>query len=431
MLQRLCRSKSISLTLLLVFLFSYGRMMAQDTGQLEKRMEEIRNSGASGVRTPSQPSRPSELIALEGVVDRNEYILGPGDEVDVSIWGGEEYKSYNLTVSAEGRLLVPPAGPIEVSGISLAAAELKVQQGLARYFTSGSSSLTLLKPRVFRVTVAGFVMVPGTYTVSAVDRVSDLLQAAGGVRRAGSIRRINLYDRQRQPLKKVDLASYLIDGDRDKNPQLIDGAIVEVPEAENTVVMIGVMPGLFARSDSIVTANREKELSPRNVVEFFEGETLGDVLQFTGYPEVSDGQFMALVRMSRPGDTGKETWQELGEDRENMVLEDGMVIEFYSAERMVYVNGLVNLPGKYPFYPGRTVGEYLGMAGGAARDADEDKVYLQKDNNKKVEVDLDTMVNPGDIIVLKQKTRYLEMALTYAFGIASTALVVLLNNNNN
>ena len=416
--------------MLLVFLFSYGRMMAQDTGQLEKRMEEIRNSGTSSVRTPSQPSRPSELIPLEGVVDRNEYILGPGDEVDVSIWGGEEYKSYNLTVSAEGRLLVPPAGPIEVSGISLAAAELKVQQGLSRYFTGGSSSLTLLKPRVFRVTVAGFVTVPGTYTVSAIDRVSDLLQAAGGVMSSGSIRRINLYDRQRKPIEKVDLASYLIDGDRDKNPQLIDGAIVEVPEAQNTIIVIGVMPGLYARSDSIATPNSEKELSPRHVIEFFTGETLGDILRFTGYPEVSDGQSTALVRLKYQGDSQeKDTWRELGKNLEDTELEDGMVIEFYSVDRMIYVNGLVNLPGRYPFYPGKTVGEYLGMAGGAARDGNADKVYLQKDNNKEVKVGLDARVAPGDIIVVKQKSRYLEIALTYAVSLASAALVVFLNKN--
>ena len=311
MLQSLSKSKSISLTLLLAFLFTSARLMAQDTGKLEKRMEELGNSGMSSSRTTVQPSRPSELIPLEGVVDRDEYILGPGDEVDVSIWGGEEYKSYNLTVSAEGRLLVPPAGPIEVSGISLAAAELRVQQRLAKYFTGGSSSLTLLKPRLFRVTVAGFVSAPGTYTVSAVDRVSDLLQASKGVISSGSIRQIKLYDRQRNQIKEVDLASYLMDGDRKKNPQLIDGAIVEVPEAENTVIVIGDLPGLYTRSDSIINASGDKELSPRNVVEFFEGETLADILKFTGYPDVPDGEAAALVKISYPGQPGEEKWREL------------------------------------------------------------------------------------------------------------------------
>ena len=94
---------------------------------------------------------------------------------------------------------------------------------------------------------------------------------------------------------------------------------------------------------------------------------------------------------------------------------------------MVYVNGLVNLPGKYAFYPGKTVGDYLGMAGGAARDAG-DKAYLLKGDNKKVKVDLDTRVAPGDIIVVKQKSRYLEIALTYGVSLASALLVVLINN---
>lgn len=72
--------------------------------------------------------------------------------------------------------------------------------------------------------------------------------------------------------------------------------------------------------------------------------------------------------------------------------------------RPFFIAGEVNNQGQFPYVPGLTVHKAVVIAGGFTPRADEDDVLLKVGGvGEPAEVDLDTVVNPGDIIIVEQR----------------------------
>src|SRR5690606_35042649 len=67
------------------------------------------------------------------------YIIGTGDQLLIDIYGASQ-QSYDLTVSPEGRVIVPNVGPISVGGSSIAAATGRIKSSLSRIYSGLESS---------------------------------------------------------------------------------------------------------------------------------------------------------------------------------------------------------------------------------------------------------------------------------------------------
>ena len=68
---------------------------------------------------------PEEKTALDRRIDPEEYMVGPGDEFMLYLWGQLD-QGQLLRVNPEGRLLVPYVGPIEVADKTLAEAKEEI-----------------------------------------------------------------------------------------------------------------------------------------------------------------------------------------------------------------------------------------------------------------------------------------------------------------
>jgi polysaccharide export outer membrane protein len=123
--------------------------------------------------------QPEGVAVLDQPVDPLTYKLGPGDKVSIFLWGNIQTQ-YNLTVSPEGKLLVPMVGPIEVSGMYLLKAKQTIEKKVLERFKNVKVVTELTDLRSFKVFVGGAVKYPGMYSVSGVDRVSDAITMAGG-----------------------------------------------------------------------------------------------------------------------------------------------------------------------------------------------------------------------------------------------------------
>jgi len=107
----------------------------------------------------------------------NDYIIGPGDEVSVLLWGrinGE----HSLTVTREGTVLFPNIGPLSVAGMTF--------EEMKRYLTRQSAniigtdiSVTAGRLRSIQVFVLGEVRKPGAYSLSAMSTITNALMASG------------------------------------------------------------------------------------------------------------------------------------------------------------------------------------------------------------------------------------------------------------
>ncbi|MEK0413026.1 MAG: hypothetical protein RL070_514 [Bacteroidota bacterium] len=178
------------------------------------------------------------------------YVLGPNDQIAVSVYGVQEY-SGDLLVSAEGNINIPNVGLIRVAGLTIEAATQKIKNTMGNtvytYLRSGGSkiSVTLSKIRTIKVTIIGANR-PATYRLSSLATVFNALYVSGGPTAFGSFREIELL-RDNKLFKKIDLYRMLLNGDQSDNVGLKDNDVIRIPSYKTRVSIEGQVkrPGIF------------------------------------------------------------------------------------------------------------------------------------------------------------------------------------------
>ena len=141
-----------------------------------------------------------------------DYVLGPGDTVTIDIWGGVSQRM-SRPVDREGRLSLPDAGPVVVSGLTMAQAQKVVQAALAPQYHDARVELSVTHLHTVRVYVVGDVQRPGAYDISSLSTPLNALYAAGGPTSTGSLRVVKHYRGDRL-VSEMDLYDLLIGGVR-------------------------------------------------------------------------------------------------------------------------------------------------------------------------------------------------------------------------
>jgi polysaccharide biosynthesis/export protein len=186
----------------------------------------------------------------EGPVDE-QYILSPGDEVVISIWG-QLNQRFNLTVSEEGFLELPEgAGRVPTNGVTLKELRPLVVQALSQIYaayidaenpsrSTAFVDVRLGKIRELLVYVVGEVANPGAYTISSgVATVINLLHNAGGVRPSGSLREIRVR-RVDGRIDTIDLYDFLLSGRIDyRKIRIQTGDYIIVPLKQKAATVQG------------------------------------------------------------------------------------------------------------------------------------------------------------------------------------------------
>lgn len=175
-------------------------------------------------------------LSLYRQIDPARYVLGPGDELAINLWG--EYNSFETqVVSATGKITLPTIGELKVSGLHLDQAEALLRRSVEKFYRKVSSGISLTRLRRFKVGVLGAVRTPGNYDATLDTRVSDLLVEAGGILPGGSLRRIQV--KQRGKIRVgADLNAYLRRGVEEANPFLQEGDAVFVPPVSGSIIRV-------------------------------------------------------------------------------------------------------------------------------------------------------------------------------------------------
>ena len=165
------------------------------------------------------------------------YRLGPGDEVNIDIWGASQ-ESITETISPDGYVTVEDVGLIQLGGLTVSQAKAKLKSVLGARYQSSSIELTLGQTRTVTISVIGEVKVPGTYTLSAFSTVYNALYMAGGPNDIGTLRNIKVY-RGGRLLSTVDVYDFLLNGHLTGDVRLQDNDIVTVGPYEALVNITG------------------------------------------------------------------------------------------------------------------------------------------------------------------------------------------------
>ncbi len=165
-----------------------------------------------------------------------DYVVGPGDEIKVLMWGRID-KLANLKVDRAGKVILPKVGEVSVGGLSFREVSDLIESRLeAISGVNVSVSLGVLK--FIQVFVLGEVKNPGVYTISAPATALKALHISGGPTELGSLREVRL-KREGKVISRMDIYDLLLEGDVSTDQTVHSGDIIFVPQAGPMVGVSG------------------------------------------------------------------------------------------------------------------------------------------------------------------------------------------------
>lgn len=322
------------------------------------------------------------------------YILGPGDELQVSIYGIQQFSS-SIAVSLDGRVSLENVGQISVSGMTIEAATQKIRAAIARVYSTVSSgqsqlSVSLSRIRTIKVTIIGSRQ-PGNYSVSSLATAYNALFLGGGPGKNGSYRNIELL-RNNKVYRTIDLYRFLVNGDQSDNVGLKDNDVIRIPAYSQRVTVEGQVkrPGLF---------------------EMKKGEVFNDLLSFaSGFNEFAYTASVTVLQKTtkefRVRDIKKAEY-------DNYMPQAGDVFGITKIldrfENRISIEGAVFRPDTYSFYEGMRISDLVVKADGLKEDAygKRARIIRVKPNltSEVINVDLEKAMNgnsESDLMLKKE-----------------------------
>lgn len=167
------------------------------------------------------------IILPAGSAFAQDYRLGAGDILNISVWGHEELQLAELAVRPDGKIMFPLVGEVVVDGKSTAELTTILTTGLNEYVKDPIVTVNVLKFRTTRVYVLGQVQKPGLYEIEKQHNLLDAIGMAGGYTKDAAKKKVHIIrkDNTGAPIK-ANLVNLLSKGDMTQNYILNDGDVV-------------------------------------------------------------------------------------------------------------------------------------------------------------------------------------------------------------
>jgi polysaccharide export outer membrane protein len=175
---------------------------------------------------------PSVAAGQAATPAPDNYVIGIGDVLQVSVWGHTELDR-TVTVNVQGDITLTPVGEIKAAGSTTKQLADRIVDRLTTYLRTGTPTVTVtvtdfVSQSVF---VSGAVARPGRYGAPAPPPIFDVLNMAGGALNSADLSRVVIFRRggtgPHQQL--VDVDSALRQGTEAMLPALQPGDIIVVP----------------------------------------------------------------------------------------------------------------------------------------------------------------------------------------------------------
>jgi protein involved in polysaccharide export with SLBB domain len=285
---------------------------------------------------------PSTFAPVDGTQVPGDYVIGPGDELQISIWG-QVQANLRVIVDRAGQIYIPQVGQISVAGVHYQNLEDHLKREISRIFKNFNLSATLGRLRSIQVIVVGNARSPGTYTISSLSTLVNAIFACGGPSAQGSLRHIEVR-RDGVTITDFDFYDLLIKGDKSKDVRLQPGDVLYIPPVGPLVAISGSVnvPAIYEmKSDS----------------------TLNDLVEVAGdLSTVADTSKITIDRLL-DHQVRKTLEFPYDEQSRSQPVKDGDIVRVFSIvprfEDTVTLRGNVANPGRYPWKPGMRVSDLI------------------------------------------------------------------------
>lgn len=291
-----------------------------------------------GVNLFRQP--PSTFAPAANVPVTPDYVIGPGDELLIQVWGQVSLNT-RLVVDRTGTIYIPQVGSVHVAGIPFAQVHDFLKSQMGRVFRNFDLNVNMGQLRSIQVFVVGQARRPGSYTISSLSTITNALFATGGPTPQGSLRHIQL-KRAGKVIVEYDLYDLLLNGDKSKDEQLLPGDVIYIPPVGPQVAVTGSVnvPAIYELKSAGTT-------------------TVADALKLAaGLNNVASTR---SVRIERVDEHQQRAMTVVPLDANGLasVLQDGDLLELTAVvsqyKDAITLRGNVANPGRYTWKPGMRV----------------------------------------------------------------------------
>ena len=297
----------------------------------------------------------------------SNYLLGPGDEVVISLWGETQMRR-TYTINRDGKIYDDKVGLLNLTGKNINNVSKFLNDQFGRVYSTlqGNNPTTYIdvslgRMRSININFTGEVLRPGISPVHPFSTIISAISQVGGIKTTGSLREIHV-KRDGKTYATFDLYEYLVEGKLPKNIQLKDQDLIFVPIRLSTVTIYSaiVRPGIY-----------ESKL----------GESIKSMLDYAGGPN-KDGS--SRIGINRIANSKVENFYIDINESENVTIKNGDKIELikmFETVQSVEVIGQVKSPGIYNYWKGMTIKNLFELSGGY-----EDTTFLKSIYTERAEL---------------------------------------------
>ena len=345
----------------------------------------------------------------DNIKPRDNYLLGPGDELTISIWGTSIFeRSYTID---ESGYINPSAMPrIYLKDLTYLSARDKLMRNFGAFnrFQPDQFEVSLRYARTISIGIFGEVFTPGSHTISAINSAFNALVASGGPTDIGTLRNIK-WIRGDGSVERIDVYKYMSDPTIADNFYLSDNDIIQVPIAERIVTIAG-------------------EVNRPMRYELVDGEELLQLLKYAG--DFKPQAYKEIIQLKRFENDQQKVidirFNQLLEQGGDFTLKNGDVISIRTIpspyRNFVSIVGTLELPGEYEYLPTMRVSDLINKA--VLTDESERSYAVLRRNNRNgtsnfIRVNLEDILTnpasadnlllaPGDLLQIYNRGKFID-----------------------
>lgn len=306
---------------------------------------------------------PSTFAPATDVPVPAEYVVGPGDRLEVQLIGNAKGR-YSLVVGRDGRVNFPELGPISVGGRRFQEVREDLETRVREQMIGTQASVTIGELRSIRVFVLGDAEVPGSYTVSGLSTITNALFVSGGVKRIGSLRNIQL-KRNGKTIVTLDLYDLLLRGDTSADVRLLPGDVIFVPPVGATVSVTGEV-----RRPAIYELKHESTAA--DLIALSGGLTARADPSLATLERVNDARHRVTINVNLAQEQGRATPLRMGDVLR--IPEIRPVLE-----NSVTLSGHVYRPGEFEYREGMRLTDVLPTIDELKPNADQNYILVRRE----------------------------------------------------
>lgn len=172
-------------------------------------------------------------VAMSGIAHAEEYVMCPGDRLDITIIGHEDLSTSigspesKYIVRPDGKISFPLIGEVDITGMTVGQFTTTLENRLSEYLVKPKITVNIAQLGTTRVYVLGEVKNPGLYELDKSHNVLDAIGKAEGFTKDAAKKKVMLIRKNQQgkPIK-VNLNDILKKGDVSQNYALAEGDLL-------------------------------------------------------------------------------------------------------------------------------------------------------------------------------------------------------------